>query len=126
MRLIFLLILSSITLHSQDNVKSIDYDEYLKISKSKEFLIIDVRTQDEYQINRIKKSININFYNENFIDIFKKFEYDKNILIYCRSGRRSLEAVKILSEKGYTKLYDLKGGILGLDKSNIDFNSLNN
>ena len=125
MRLIFLLILSSITLHSQDNVKSIDYDEYLKISKSKEFLIIDVRTPDEYQINRIKKSININFYNENFIDIFKKFEYDKNILIYCRSGRRSLQAVKILSEKGYTKIYDLKGGVLALDKSIIDFNSLN-
>ncbi len=125
MRLIFLLILSSITLHSQDNVKSIDYDEYLKISKSKEFLIIDVRTPDEYEINRIKKSININFYNKNFIDIFKKFEYDKNILIYCRSGRRSLQAVKILSEKGYTKIYDLKGGVLALDKSIIDFNSLN-
>ncbi len=125
MRLIYLFVLISITLHSQDNVKSINYDEYLNISKSKEFLIIDVRTPDEYQINRIKKSININFYNEKFIEIFKKFEYDKNILFYCRSGRRSLEAVKILSEKGYTKLYDLKGGILALDKSIIDFNSLN-
>ena len=46
------------------------------------------------------------------------------VLIYCRSGRRSLEAVKILNDEGFSKLYDLKGGILALDKLNIDFGSL--
>lgn len=124
MRLFYILIILSLSLNSQSSVESIDYDEYLKISKTIDFLIVDVRTPEEYQISRIKNSININFYDKNFINVFKNLDFDKHILIYCRSGRRSLEAVKILSDEGFRKLYDLKGGVLALDKSIVDFDSL--
>ena len=124
MRLFYILIILSLSLNSQSSVESIDYDEYLKISKTIDFLIVDVRTPQEYQISRIKNSININFYDKNFINVFKNLDFDKHILIYCRSGRRSLEAVKILSDEGFRKLYDLKGGVLALDKSIVDFDSL--
>ena len=124
MRLFYVLIILSLSLNSQSSVESIDYDEYLKISKTTDFLIVDVRTPEEYQISRIKNSININFYDKNFINVFKNLDFDKHILIYCRSGRRSLEAVKILSDEGFRKLYDLKGGVLALDKSIVDFDSL--
>jgi len=124
MRLFYILIILSLSLNSQSTVESIDYDEYLKISKTIDFLIVDVRTPEEYQISRIKNSININFYDKNFINVFKNLDFDKHILIYCRSGRRSLEAVKILSDEGFRKLYDLKGGVLSLDKSIVDFDSL--
>lgn len=36
---------------------------------------------------------------------------DRKVVIYCRSGRRSAEAAKLLVEKGYTDVYNLKGGI---------------
>tara|TARA_B100000945_G_scaffold130436_1_gene104127 strand:- start:1800 stop:2180 length:381 start_codon:yes stop_codon:yes gene_type:complete len=124
MRLIYFIIIISLSLNSQNEIKSIDFDEYLTLSKSKDFLIVDVRTPEEHQISRIKNSININFYDEKFIDLFKKIDYDKHVLIYCRSGRRSLEAVKILNDEGFGKLYDLNGGILALDKLSIDFGSL--
>ena len=124
MRLFYIMIIFSLSLNSQSSVESINYDEYLKISKTIDFLIVDVRTPEEYQISRIKNSININFYDKNFINVFKNLDFDKHILIYCRSGRRSLEAVKILSDEGFRKLYDLKGGVLALDKSIVDFDSL--
>ena len=124
MRLIYFIIIISLSLNSQNEIKSIDFDEYLTLSKFKDFLIVDVRTPEEHQISRIKNSININFYDEKFIDLFKKIDYDKHVLIYCRSGRRSLEAVKILNDEGFGKLYDLNGGILALDKLSIDFGSL--
>jgi len=124
MRLIYFIIIISLSLHSQNEIKSIDFDEYSFLSKSKDFLIVDVRTPEEYKISRINNSININFYDEKFINMFKKIDYDKHVLIYCRSGRRSLEAVKILTDEGFSKLYDLRGGILSLDKLNIDFGSL--
>ena len=124
MRLIYFIIIISLSLHSQNEIKSIDYDEYSSLSKSKDFLIVDVRTAEEHKISRINNSININFYDEKFINMFKKIDYDKHVLIYCRSGRRSLEAVKILNDEGFSKLYDLRGGILSLDKLNIDFGSL--
>ena len=124
MRLIYFIIIISFSLHSQNEIKSIDFDEYSSLSKSKDFLIVDVRTPEEHKISRINNSININFYDEKFINMFKKIDYDKHVLIYCRSGRRSLEAVKILTDEGFTKLYDLKGGVLDLDKLSIDFGSL--
>ena len=124
MRLIYFIIIISLSLHSQNEIKSIDFDEFSSLSKSKDFFIVDVRTPEEHKISRINNSININFYDEKFINMFKKIDYDKHVLIYCRSGRRSLEAVKILTDEGFGKLYDLKGGILALDKLNIDFGSL--
>ena len=125
MRLLFVLLLTSLSLHSQETIKSISYADYLNIDNSNDFIVIDVRTPEEHNIKRIKNSININFYDEKFIDFFKIYEKDENILIYCRSGRRSLEAVKNLSKKGFKNIYDLKGGILALDKSLADFDSLN-
>ena len=125
MRLLFVLLLTSLSLHSQETIESISYADYLNIDNSNDFIVIDVRTPEEHKIKRIKNSININFYDEKFIDLFKVYEKDENILIYCRSGRRSLEAVKNLSKKGFKNIYDLKGGILALDKSLLDFDSLN-
>lgn len=124
-RLFFVLIIS-ISLKSQNNVKSIDFDEYLNLSNSQPFLLVDIRTAEEHEISRLKNSININFYDIDFIDNIKKLNNTKSILLYCRSGRRSYEAVKILSKKGYLNIYDLKGGILALDKSLLDFDTLNN
>tara|TARA_B100000965_G_scaffold196411_1_gene164031 strand:+ start:1212 stop:1592 length:381 start_codon:yes stop_codon:yes gene_type:complete len=125
MRLLFVLLLTSLSLHSQNTIESISYADYLNFDNSDDFIVIDVRTPEEHKIKRIKNSININFYDEKFIDLFKVYEKDENILIYCRSGRRSLEAVKNLSKKGFKNIYDLKGGILALDKSLLDFDSLN-
>ena len=125
MRLFFVLLLTSLSLHSQETIESISYADYLNIDNSNDFIVIDVRTPEEHKIKRIKNSININFYDEKFIDFFKIYEKDENILIYCRSGRRSLEAVKKLSKKGFKNIYDLKGGILALDKSFVDFDTLN-
>ena len=125
MRLLFIIILTSLSLHSQNTIESISYADYLNIDNSNDFIVIDVRTPEEHNIKRIKNSININFYDEKFIDFFKIYEKDENILIYCRSGRRSLEAVKNLSKKGFKNIYDLKGGILALDKLLVDFDSLN-
>ena len=125
MRLLFVLLLTSLSLHSQKTIESTSYADYLKMENSNDFIVIDVRTPEEHKIKRIKNSININFYDEKFIDLFKVYEKDENILIYCRSGRRSLEAVKNLSKKGFKNIYDLKGGILALDKSLLDFDSLN-
>mgnify|MGYP001237250595 FL=1 len=125
MRLLFVLLLTSLSLHCQNTIESISYADYLNFDNSDDFIVIDVRTPEEHKIKRIKNSININFYDEKFIDLFKVYEKDENILIYCRSGRRSLEAVKNLSKKGFKNIYDLKGGILALDKSHLDFDSLN-
>ena len=105
---------------------SINYNEYLELSKKNKFQLIDVRTNDEFNTNRLRNAINIDFYDSLFLKRFKKFNKEDNILLYCRSGRRSLIGAEILVKNGYKKIYDLKGGVISIDKSILDFNSLDN
>ena len=105
---------------------SINYNEYLELIKKNKFQLIDVRTNDEFNTNRLRNAINIDFYDSLFLKRFKKFNKEDNILLYCRSGRRSLIGAEILVKNGYKKIYDLKGGVNSIDKSILDFNPLDN
>lgn len=79
------------------------------IDEEKNIVIIDVRTEDEYNSGHIKNSILIpvNDLKDKAENILK----DKNqkILIYCRTGNRSNTAGKILDEMGYSNIYDFGG-----------------
>ncbi len=103
-------------IQSQRDLKSIDFEYFLQLSKLEEFLLIDVRTKKEFNTKRLRNAVNIDFYDENFESNIKTLEKEKNLLIYCRSGRRSLIATDILSKNGYQNVYNLKEGIIALDK----------
>ena len=120
------LIIFFFSIYSYSQPYSINYNEYLELSKKNKFQLIDVRTYDEYNTNRLKNAINIDFYDSLFLKRFKKFDNEDNILLYCRSGRRSLIGAEILVKNGYKKIYDLKGGVISIDKSILDFNTLDN
>ena len=112
------------SIYSYSQPYSIDYNEYLELSKKNKFKLIDVRTYDEFNTNRLKNAINIDFYDSVFLKRFEKFNKEDNILLYCRSGRRSLIGAEILVKNGYKKIYDLKGGVISIDKSILDFTTL--
>ena len=112
------------SIYSYSQPYSINFNEYLELSKKNKFQLIDVRTNDEFNINRLKKAINIDFYDSIFLRRFEKFNKEDNILLYCRSGRRSLLGAEILVKNGYKNIYDLKGGVISIDKSILDFTPL--
>lgn len=74
-------------------------------------VVLDVRTEEEYKKGHIPKAVLLP--NENIENQAEAVLEDKNktILVYCRSGMRSKQAVKRLSNMGYANVYDL-GGIL--------------
>jgi rhodanese-related sulfurtransferase len=81
------------------------------IDSSTELIVLDVRTQEEYDETHIEGAILIPDY-----EIDTQAEVlitDKNatLLVYCRSGRRSALASQTLHELGYTSVYDF-GGII--------------
>lgn len=123
-KLIILFFLNSI--FSQQQIFDIDYKKMSDIIKNESTVVVDVRTADEFDSFRIKNSINIDYYSKNFLDSISSYKEKKNIILYCRSGRRSYYAAKLMQEKGFNKIYNLKGGILELKKKNLDFKSLNN
>ena len=83
------------------------------INNEEKIILLDVRTEAEYNTVRIPNSINIPVGDlESQID--ELFPYkDEKIIIYCRSGKRSVYAAHILEEYGFKKLYNLKQGIIG-------------
>ena len=81
------------------------------MDSQKDYIILDVRTREEYDEIHIPGAILIPDYEikEKATDILK----DKNqlILVYCRSGRRSKIAANSLIEMGYTNIREF-GGII--------------
>lgn len=90
-----------------------------RMDSGDELIILDVRTQAEYDEERISGAILIP--NETIGDEMPELLPDLNaeILIYCRSGRRSAEAAKKLVALGYTNVYDF-GGIVGWPFATVD------
>lgn len=79
------------------------------MESTENYIILDVRTPDEYKDRHIKGAINIP--NETIGDKEPESLPDKNqlILVYCRSGNRSKQASKKLAEMGYTNIVEFGG-----------------
>lgn len=111
---------SSSHTESSENKSSADSQSYRQISSSeaqemmkteKDYIILDVRTESEYNGGHIPNAICIP--NESITDIEPSQLPDKDqlILVYCRSGRRSKEAAAKLAAMGYTNIVEF-GGII--------------
>ena len=107
---------SSSETQSEAVSKDISIDESKKLINDGEVtLILDVRNEDEFAEGHLKNAIQIPVkeLKENLSDI-EKFK-DELVLVYCRSGKRSAEAVDILKENGFKNLVHMKDGISNWD-----------
>lgn len=97
------------------DIKSISpataYDEIQANADNVDFELIDVRTPDEYKAGKVAGAINIDFYAADFKDKLNDLDRDKYYIIYCHTGNRSGQTLKIMRELGFLKVYDIAGGI---------------
>ncbi len=110
--LLFVLILIVGCSNAYDKeVKKISSIEVYNNITTGKYVIIDVREKDEYASGHIQNAINISLANlsNEILDIV--INKNTNIVVYCRSGARSLQSAKNLVDLGYTNVYDM-GGIL--------------
>ena len=85
--------------------------EEFESSMQGEYLLLDVRTQEEYDEGHIEGSTLIPLGElENRLDEISDYK-DKPVLVYCRSGNRSLTASNTLIDNGFTDVHNLLGGI---------------
>jgi rhodanese-related sulfurtransferase len=74
------------------------------------FVILDVRTRDEYVAGHIEGAINLDYYDPSFAAAVGALDPGDTYLVYCRSGVRSAAAIDIMVKKGFSDLYNLEGG----------------
>lgn len=95
-----------------------DKNTYKQISSSKaqeiiesqsDYIILDVRTIEEYKDTHIKGAVNIpnEIIDESVYELLPN--KDQMILVYCRSGNRSKQASEKLVNLGYTNIIEFGG-----------------
>ena len=103
---IITLLLTGCTSISKTSV--ITYNDALKLINNKDAIIIDVRTESEFNEGHIEDAIlmTLDTINENVAknNITSKDSY---VIVYCRSGNRSKQAQELLNSLGYTNVYNL-------------------
>ena len=82
--------------------------------------LIDVRTPEEYDVSHLKNAQNICVTDKDFKDKIKSLDKDKAVYVYCKKGGRSARAADILRNLGFTKIYDLEGGIISWEKDGLE------
>ena len=75
-------------------------------------ITLDVRTPSEFNEGHIEGASLIDFQSGNFENEITSLNKNQTYAIYCRSGNRSGEAVKVMTEAGFTKIYNLDGGVI--------------
>ncbi|WP_211183419.1 rhodanese-like domain-containing protein [Thalassotalea sp. Y01] len=88
----------------------IEQQQLIDLQQSDEqFLLLDVRTAEEFQEGHIPGAVNIS-HTELAANLQKLESYkDKNIVVYCRSGRRAGIAIEELKQQGFKHLTHLQG-----------------
>jgi len=82
-------------------------------------VIVDVSEPGEFKKGHIPKSVNVplkRLADEN--QVLNKHK-DKNVIVVCRSGNRSMSAGRQLLKNGFSKVYTLSGGILAWEKEKL-------
>ena len=91
-------------------MKEITVEELKEMQeKGETFQLIDVREPYEYEeANLGAKLIPLGEVKDH-VDEIKR---DEKVIVHCRSGKRSAQAIQYLEQHGFDNLYNLEGGIL--------------
>jgi len=83
---------------------------YELLRSNPEVILIDVREREEYQRGHIKGARNIPL---PYLEKRLSLPLDKDIVVYCQNGAKSIRAIRVLEVAGYTRLYHMHEGLRG-------------
>ena len=108
--LLFLLAGCTASNEQENSYRQISMDEAVTMMEEESgYIILDVRTPEEYRERHIPTAINIPNETIGSEDIQELPDRDQLILVYCRSGNRSKQASGKLAELGYTNIVEIGG-----------------
>jgi len=84
-----------------------------------DLVILDVRTQDEFDEAHIDGAVLLDFYRDDFADRLAELDPTVPYVLYCRSGNRSGQARAIMDDLGFQSVEDVDGGIVGWQQAGL-------
>lgn len=114
------LLLVALSCHSQTAGYVLDPADFQKkIKETPNAVVLDVRTPEELKEGFIKGAINIDYNGPNFKTEIAKLDTNATYFVYCRSGRRSSNAATYMRSIGFSKVYELNGGIVAWQEKGL-------
>jgi len=98
--------------HTLKNISAQEANDMIQQRKADpNFVILDIRTPQEFAQGRIEGAINLDFYASNFKESLNALDKNKTYMMYCRSGNRSGKALGMMEGQNFTDVYNMTGGI---------------
>ena len=92
--------------------------EFKEHITNKDVILLDVRTAEEISEGRIEGAKHLDYTSATFHTDALMISKELPLFLYCRSGGRSSKAAHFFAANGYTKVYNLVGGITAWEKEN--------
>jgi rhodanese-related sulfurtransferase len=77
------------------------------------FVVLDIRTSEEFSEGHIENAINLDYYSETFEAELDQLDKGKTYLMHCKSGGRSSKAIDMMEELDFLEVYHLTDGMDG-------------
>jgi rhodanese-related sulfurtransferase len=108
---------ASVAMAGDAGVKSLTQDAFLALPQqgADAPFVLDVRTPEEYASGYVPGAANIPY--DQIASRLSEVPKDKEVVLYCRSGRRAQMAAEVLASNGYKDLAHLQGDILAWTES---------
>jgi len=90
-----------------------------QLNTTKDPVLLDVRTPKEFATGHIEKAINMDYYNPEFKSQVGQLDKNKTYFVYCQAGGRSKSAADIMRRDGFVNIFELNGGIIEWQNSNL-------
>lgn len=123
--IIQLLFLASCNSNAQNN--NLSADEFEKGLQQDDIQLLDVRTPEEFQSGHLANALHANWNDDaEFESRTKALDKSKPLYVYCLAGGRSSAAASWLNKQGFTKVYNLNGGINAWKQANKAIEGISN
>jgi rhodanese-related sulfurtransferase len=109
---------------SASGVTNMNVSEFSQKITETGVVTLDVRTPGEFAEGHIEGAQLIDFQSGNFENEIASLDKNATYAVYCRSGNRSGQAVKVMHDAGFHNVYNLNGGVI--DWTNAGLPLVNN
>jgi len=99
----------------------ISAEDFVKMNDTDQFVIIDVRTESEYEQSHLKNAILMDIYSPGMTERLNNLNKTKKYYVYCHSGIRSRSVIKLMRQQGFTDCYNISGGTIKLARAGAVF-----
>ena len=100
-------------------VTNMNVEDFSKKAAESGVVTLDVRTPGEFMTGHIQGAQNIDFEGGSFESQIESFDKNGTYAVYCRSGNRSGQAVKVMQDAGFKNIYNLDGGVIDWANSGL-------